>query len=328
MAVRKTIDAPELAEVLLRCWVKDYGLPDSIVSDRGSVFTAKFWSSLCYILKIKRRLSTAFHPQTDGQTERQNQILEQYLRVYVNHHQDDWANLLPLAEFSYNNSFHAYLKASLFYALMGINPTFDPCLEPRPEDAPAAMTRANELQELRNELAINLDVARASQAKYYDQHRKPKAYNAGDLVWINARNIRTIRPSRKLDFKQMGPYKVIEAVGSAAYRLALPPSLKALHQVFPVSLLEPYTPPATGVKVPPPPVEIEAQEKHQVEPILDAKRIRGTPYYLVRWSGYGPQDDSWEPASHLGNAPDVVDAFHKEHPHKPRVGRSRGQGRG
>ena len=72
IGVRKTIDAPELASVLLRHWIKDYGLPDSIVSDRGSVFTAKFWSSLCYILKIKRRLSTAFHPQTDGQTKRQN----------------------------------------------------------------------------------------------------------------------------------------------------------------------------------------------------------------------------------------------------------------
>lgn len=325
IAVRKTIDAPELASVLLRHWIKDYGLPDSIVSDRGSVFTAKFWSSLCYILKIKRRLSTAFHPQTDGQTERQNQTLEQYLRIYVNHHQDDWANLLPMAEFSYNNSFHASLKASPFYALMGINPSFDPCLEPRPEDAPAAIERAQELQELRGELAVNLETARTSQASYYDQHRKPKEYQVGDLVWINAKNIRTSRPSRKLDFKQLGPYKVVEAVGPAAYRLELPSNLKALHHVFPVNLLEPFTPPATGAKVVPPPVEIDAQEEYHVDRVLDSKKTRGRVYYLVRWTGYGPNDDSWEPIENLSNAREAVLQFHREHPSKPRAPRGHTQ---
>ena len=175
--------------------MKDFGLPDSIVSDRGSVFTAKFWSSLCYHLKIKQKLSTAFHPQTDGQTERQNQTLEQYLRIYVNYQQDNWAELLPLAEFAYNNSHHSSLGASPFYALMGLDPVFNTYNGEPPINTPAATERVLALQSLRKELEINLEKARKQQARYYDTKRKPKAYKKGDLVWINAKNIQTLRPS-------------------------------------------------------------------------------------------------------------------------------------
>ena len=98
--VKVTIDAPGLAEVILDVVVRHHGLPDSIVSDRGSLFTSKFWSSLCYFLGIKQRLSTAFHPQTDGQTERQNSTMEAYLRAFVNFEQNDWARLLPMAGFA------------------------------------------------------------------------------------------------------------------------------------------------------------------------------------------------------------------------------------
>ena len=264
-------------------------------------------------------MSTAFHPQTDGQTERQNQTLEQYLRAYVNHHQDDWATLLPMAEFSYNNSFHASLKASPFYALMGINPSFDPCPEARPEDAPVALARVQELHDLRKELEANLDAARTSQAKYYNQHRKDKTYKPGDLVWVNSKNIRTLRPSKKLDFKLLGPFKITDAVGAAAYRLKLPPSLKALHHVFPISLLEPYNPPTPGAKTPPPTIQIEDEDEYVVDQILDSKRTRNRVYYLVRWAGYGPADDTYEPASHLLNAKEAIVQFHKDYPSKPRA---------
>ena len=102
-----TITAPALAEVILNIVVRYHGLPDSIVSDRGSVFMSKFWSSLCYFLSIKRKLSTAFHPKTDGQTEWQNSTMEAYLRAFVNYKQNNWARLLPMVEFAYNNAKHA-----------------------------------------------------------------------------------------------------------------------------------------------------------------------------------------------------------------------------
>ncbi|TAQ83295.1 hypothetical protein B7494_g8382 [Chlorociboria aeruginascens] len=120
--VRKTITAAHLADVFLAVIVKDFGLPKGIVSDRGSVFTSNFWSSLCFLLKIRRRLSTAFHPQTDGQTERQNQNIEQYLRAYSTYRGDDWCSKLPLAEFAYNNAWHSSIKDTPFHATYGFHP--------------------------------------------------------------------------------------------------------------------------------------------------------------------------------------------------------------
>ena len=120
--VKVTIDAPGLAEVIIDVVVRHHGLPDSIVSDWGSVFTSKFWSSLCYFLGIKRRLSTAFHPQTDGQTERQNSTMEAYFRAFVNYEQNDLARLLPMAEFAYNNVKNTSTGYTPFELNCGLHP--------------------------------------------------------------------------------------------------------------------------------------------------------------------------------------------------------------
>ena len=132
--VQTTITAPALAEVILNVVVRHHGLLDSIVSDRGSVFTSKFWSSLCYFLSIKRRLSTAFYPQTDGQTERQNSTMEAYLRAFVNYEQDNWVRLLPMAEFAYNNAKHA----STGYTLFELNCTYHPRVSTKRTSTPAS----------------------------------------------------------------------------------------------------------------------------------------------------------------------------------------------
>ena len=105
--VKVTIDAPRLAEVIIDVVIWHYGLPDSIVTDRGSLLTSKFWSSLCYFLEVKQKLSTAFHPQSEGQTKWQNSNMEVYLRAFVNFEQNDWARLLLMAEFAYNNAKNA-----------------------------------------------------------------------------------------------------------------------------------------------------------------------------------------------------------------------------
>ena len=122
--VKITLDAPGLAEVIIDVVVRHHGLPDSIVTDRGSLFTSKFWSSLCYFLGIKRRLSTAFHPQTDGQTERQNSTIEAYLRAFVNFEQNDWARLLLMAKFAYNNA----KNSSTGHTLFELNCNYHPCV--------------------------------------------------------------------------------------------------------------------------------------------------------------------------------------------------------
>ena len=120
--VKITIDAPGLAEVIINVVVRYHGLPDSIITDRGSLFTSKFWFSLCYFLNIKKRLFMAFHPQTNGQTERQNSTIETYLRAFVNWEQNDWARLLPMAEFVYNNAKNASTGHIPFKLNCGFHP--------------------------------------------------------------------------------------------------------------------------------------------------------------------------------------------------------------
>ena len=116
VACRTTIDVPTLVELYLRHIWKHHGLPLTITTDRGTQFTSEFWKSVCQCLHVTRKLSTAFHPQTDGQTERINAIMEQYLRAYVNYQQDDWSLWLPMAEFAANNHASETTGVSPFFA--------------------------------------------------------------------------------------------------------------------------------------------------------------------------------------------------------------------
>ena len=131
--VKVTIDAPGLAKVIINVVVRHHGLLTSIVTDRGSFFTSKFWLSLCYFLGIKRRLSTAFHPQTDGQTKRQNSTIKAYLRTFINFEQNDWIRLLLMAEFAYNNAKNASTGHMPFKLNCGYHPrvSYKEDLDPR-----------------------------------------------------------------------------------------------------------------------------------------------------------------------------------------------------
>ena len=181
--VKVTIDAPGLAEVILDVVVCHYGLPDSIVTDRGLLFTSKFWSSLCYFLGIKRRLSTAFHPQTDGQTERQNNTMEAYLRAFINFEQNDWARLLPMAEFVYNNSKNASTGHTLFELNCGYlsRTSYEEGVDSRSQSK-----SADELEEELRELMIvcreNLHHAQELQKRAHNQEAKPWSYALGKKV--------------------------------------------------------------------------------------------------------------------------------------------------
>ena len=304
---RKTIDAPELATLLIENIATRYGMPKNLVSDRASLFTSKFWSTLCYYMKAKRRLSTAFHPQTDGQTERQNQMLEYYLRCYCNFEQDDWASHLKMAEFTYNKAKHSSTGMSPFEALYAYKP--DLCVnieDDIPEgEAPAARERVEEMRKIRELLEKNLAKAIKRQKKYYDKEHIPKRFAVGDQVILKVKNLRSIRPNVKLNNKFAGPFTVSDIIGTQAYRLQLPPLYRAIHPVFHISLLEPYHR-REGEEPPPHPMIIEGEEEYQVEAIR-ADRIRyRKQQFLVKWEGYGEDENTWEPAEHLENAGEAL----------------------
>jgi hypothetical protein len=313
------LNVPALANLFLQEIVRLHGIPDSIVSDRDTRFTSHFWSTLCSRLRIKRKLSTSFHPQTDGQTERVNQTMEQYLRSFVNYQQDNWTDFLPLAEFAYNNSKHAATGKTPFFALYGYHPQFAAISHnPHTGEAIDAVERLQLLKQTHDDLVSNLKKAQETQAKYFNANHKAITFSAGDKVWLKTTNIHTTRPSKKLDFKRLGPFTIDKLVNSQAYRLALPPAMK-IHPTFHVSLLDPYKKSTIPDRTqsPPPPVNIDDPTIYEVEQILDSRLFRRKLQYKVRWLGYGPEDDQWVHHSDV-TSPDLIKAFHTKYPSKPK----------
>ena len=209
------------AKLFLENIWKLHGLPSSIISDRDPVFTSKFWAELMGRLDVRLRKSTAFHPQTDGQTERVNQSLEQYLRQYCNYEQDNWYDLLPLAEYAYNNSATTATQMSPFFANYGFHPRTNWPVEKESKN-PASRNYAHWMESVHELCVKRLEETRECMGKYYDRSRKEAPPNSvGDLVMLNGKNIRTRRAAKKLDAKLFGPFKVVRLVGQGGQSVEL-----------------------------------------------------------------------------------------------------------
>lgn len=310
--VKKTITAEELAVVFEKHILTTFGAPDGIVSDRGSVFTSHFWSALCYHMKINRKLSTAFHPQTDGQTERQNQELEHYLRCFCTYHQDDWYELLPRAQFAYNNSIHSTLNQTPAFALMGYHPQrlINLADEVPGGEVPSARERIEIVEKQRAELSDRWRRAVEYQAKWYNKKHTPMRFKIDDWVMLSTKNLVQRRPSKKLADRYVGPFQITKIIGEQAYKLRLPEKWQ-IHPVFHVSLLEPYRrrhgeDPAQHAE----PITLDSgEEEWEVEEILD-KRVRyHSDWYLVKWKGWPMAESTWVKASDMANAKDLVHEY-------------------
>ncbi len=324
IAVDKTLDAEQFAQVLIENLVRYHGLPDSIVTDRGSLFTSQFWSSLAYFLGVRRRLSTAFHPQTDGQTERQNSTMEQYLRAFVCWEQDDWVQWLSTAEFAYNNAKNSTTGMSPFEANLGYSPrmSWDEDIDPRSRSK-AAVENAKHLFTLMGVCKDAILTAQQSQAEYADKHRKSRDYKVGDSVWLNTKYIRTKR-NRKLEFKNFGPFLITDVVGLQSYRLQLPERWR-IHNVFHVSLLEKDSSKKGEISPRLEDMEFDEGDIHEyvVAKIVDSKVFEpsegktGGLYYQVHWEGYPDSEDTWEPFEGVSHLRKLLGKFHENHPNKP-----------
>ena len=262
----------------------------------------------------------------DRQTERSNQTLEQYLRVYCNYQQDNWANLLPLAEFSYNNTPSTTTGVSPFF----VNKGYHPNLAVHP-DCNLSSARAREyavnLELLYEYLRTEMAAAQQHYQGPADAKRlAPPDFKVGDQVFVKAKYFQSTRPSKKLSEKNIGPYPIIAQVGSLSFTICLPDSMHAVHPVFHISQLELTTPNVipNHIQPPPPPVEVNGEPEYEITEILDSKldcRRRQCPLlYLVRWAGYEGTDEetSWLVANELGHASELVSDYHASYPDKPR----------
>lgn len=233
----KNIDAKEAARLYVHYVYRIYGPPDTIMSDRGPQFISAFWNEFTRILGIKLRLSTAYHPQTDGQTEIVNQYLDQRLRPFVNYFQDNWSKLLPLMDYAQATLPHDSTGFAPIQLEMGYLPrtSFD---WKRPEEPQTvreklsyaeAQQYAKRLEEAWTVARENLKKAQRLIEQQANKHRREPDFAPGDMVWVIIRNWKTERPSRKLDYQMAGPYEVLKKIGNS-YKIKLPDSIR----VYPI----------------------------------------------------------------------------------------------
>ncbi|GJT73626.1 putative reverse transcriptase domain-containing protein [Tanacetum coccineum] len=311
--MRETDPLDKLARLYLKEVVTRHGIPVSIICDRDPRFASNFWRSLQNALGTNLDMSTAYHPQTDGQSERTIQTLEDMLRACAIDFGKGWVNHLPLVEFSYNNSYHASIKAAPFEALYG-----------RKCRSPVCWTEVGEAQILGPELIQEttekiiqikqrMQAARDRQKSYADLKRKPMEFQVGDKVMLKVspwKGVVRFGKRGKLNPRYVGPFKVLEKVGEVAYKLELPEELSRVHNTFHVSNLkkchadEPLAVPLDGLHL--------DDKLHFVEEPLEIvgrevkwlKRSR-IPLVKVRWNSKRGPEFTWE----------REDQFKKKYPH-------------
>jgi hypothetical protein len=208
----KSITTKETAQLILNEIVRLHGLPEEIMFDRGRQFASKFWRRLFELLGVNIRLSSAFHPETDEQTERTNQTFEQYLRCTVNYQQDDWLDLLSQAEFAYNNTMHASTGISPFFANYGFHPRFS--LEILGDFInPSTEERATRLGQVQQNLMAELKLTHEWQKKQADRRRKDHPnFKVGDKVWLSQKKHCYHSPMCQVGLQSLRPFKITKLV--------------------------------------------------------------------------------------------------------------------
>lgn len=332
-----TLSAEELAEAFVGRVYCLHGAPDTIVSDRGTQFVSQFWQQLSQRLGVRLRHSSAFHPETDGQTERVNAILEQYLRAFMNFHQDDWVDWLPLAEFASNNTVSETTGVSPFFANYGFNPPLgtEPS-KPCPPHLSAMQKReflkANNIADRFERILTQLKALARQTSTRYEENANEKRQGApryfeGQEVYINTRNMKTNRPMKKGDDKWAGPYEILKVYPRSCL-VKLPEGMK-VFPVFHTSLLRPR-PLTEGLPGQALINEAESKntrgrilerddetdeivEKWEFEDLLDCHNNGGL-HYLIKWRHHAP---SWQPAKDLKGQDEVILEFHARCPDKP-----------
>jgi transposase InsO family protein len=299
----KTITAPQLGCLVLDRLVRYHGIPKVFITDRDTKFTSNYWKTLVAAIGLKHKLSTAFHPETDGQTERMNQNLEPYLRHYMNLAQNNWVEKLPMAQVALNNNASETTGESPFYANYGMDPNL--FMEPRPGPAAKeALVKASDLKDIHQQLKQRITRSQAALVKSrFKASKTAPQLRRGDKVYLLTKNLKTKRGTKKLDHVKVGPFLIQERLGELNYRLELPKDAK-VHPVFHVSLLEPADP-DTELQTT---FHYEPQENQEweVEEILEKKGQK----YLVKWKGYPDEDNTWEPRTHLKNCQNLLRRFH------------------
>jgi len=280
---------------------------------------------LCSQLGIERNPSTAYHSQTDSQTERVNQKLKQYLQLYCNYRQNDWAEWLSIAEFSYNNRIHSSTGQSPFMINLGHHPNVRGNMNSSTEDSPGTEQFLKTIKEIRSGVETALKKTNKVIKRKWDAKKKPEVeQKSGDLVWVDVAHYNTDQPSKKLSAKRLGPFPIIQKVGKSAYELKIPSTWKSIHPVINESYLTSYVIPIfeqqsqrLDNRVANP---IDQTHIQEVEEILNSRWRGDKLQYLIKWRGQPLEERTWENrAEVIKGTPRLCKEFHQRHPDTPRV---------
>jgi hypothetical protein len=303
LAVKTTFEMNRLAQIYIGEIVRLHGVPVSITSDRDPHFTSKFWRSLQEALGTELKFSTAFHPQTDGQSERTIQTLEDMLRACVLEFRGNWDEHLPLMEFAYNNSYHTSIDMAPYEALYGRTCRTPICWSEVGERRLIGPEIVDMTTEKVKIIRQRLKTAQSRQKSYADKLRRDLEFQVGDRVFLKIspwKGIMRFGKKGKLSPRYIGPYEILARVGEVAYQLALPPELSQIHDVFHVSVLRKYMSDPSHVLTYQP-VELREDLTYEERPvqILDRKeqvlRTKRIPVVKVLWRSQTVEEATWEP---------------------------------
>ncbi|GJY69596.1 putative reverse transcriptase domain-containing protein [Tanacetum coccineum] len=293
-------------ETLTRLYIKEivsrHGVPISIISDRDSHFTSRFWQSLQSALGTQLDMSTAYHPETDGQSERTIQTLEDMLRACVIDFGKGWEKHLPLVEFSYNNSYHASIKATPFEALYGRKCRSPVCWAEVGDVQLTGPEIIHETTEKIVQIRQRLQAARDRQRSYANVRRKPLEFQVGDRVMLKVsprKGVIRFGKRGKLNPRYIGPFKILERIGPVAYKLELPEELSNVHSTFHISNLKKCLSDESLV-IPMKELRLDDKLNFVEEPVeimdREVKQLKQSriPIVKVRWNSKRGPEFTWE----------------------------------
>ena len=312
---RKDYTAEQLGYSICDKVIRHHGMPKTIISDRDKLFTSNYWAALMAAIGTQRKLSTSFHPETDGQTERTNRTLKQYLRTYVNYRQDNWVALLPMAQIAYNNKVSESTGKTPFFANHGRHPNLFERTLPGPKAEKALANTAN-MKATYDEMRQKISAAHDNSARYANKKRKTAPQlKRGDKVYLLTSNFRTKRPNRSLDHVKVGPFLISKQNGPVTYTLDLPKDAR-IHPRFHVKRLEPADP-ATPLQTTFH-YEPEEEQEFEVEKVLNHRGNQHSREYLIKWKGYPDAENTWELETNLQNCKQILQKYCKKTPPRQR----------
>jgi chromodomain-containing protein/integrase-like protein len=308
LACATTITGMGIAALYLKNVYPWFRLPKKVITDRDPWFTSHFGKALATHIGAHQNISTAFHPQIDGLSERKNQWIEQYLQIVTSASPEDWTNWLSITSAVHNNQQNNTTGLSPNQILWGHKAVLVPN-----NDFPTRNQTANDHME---DMKRNQQMAISTLNKMAGKAPAPSPYQVGDQVWLEATHLRLPYQSTKLAPKCHGPFSITKVVSPVAFQLHIPMAWN-IHDIFHASLLSPYHESLEhGPNYSrPPPDLLEGEEEYEVECIVNHRcsgRTR-TLQYLIKWKGYLEADNTWEPADQV-HAPDLIATYHQSNP--------------